>query len=290
MNAVLNAVKFLEPIGQLSRIGLQYFRRTNLGEAKSPPNLDEGSFRRIAELDGEKIDSLAAFEMLKDENIITVHRCASSLFSFIPSGIFTPISWFLLGQAIRHEYVIVHTDNYAMLIEIGGISPNKCKNDCGTFFKILKVTDKTRKNDKLEEKLTSEKWYTRKMATITGSDLAKIKFSQLLEAINLWITIAKDGDDKKYSLAQRNCKSLARTIRYFVVAEPNFYDVIYSAFGLFSDKPGHVFIHLNAVALDKLVFNGAYYWGENLKKLFNEILKCFEMAWKGQENVQILEI
>ena len=67
---------------------------------------------------GQEIDLSTLDLRLMDEEITLVKRSCCSLTGKFPSGILTLVTWTLVGQTFRHEFVIIHTQNHFILIEI----------------------------------------------------------------------------------------------------------------------------------------------------------------------------
>ena len=57
-------------------------------------------------------------ELIKNQQIKSVLRCAESLTGIFPSGLLTFITYPLSGMAVRHEYIIIETPNIMMSVEI----------------------------------------------------------------------------------------------------------------------------------------------------------------------------
>lgn len=90
---------------------------------------------------------------MKNERVICVKRCCCSLTGVFPSGILTIFTWIGAGLAVRHEYTIVYTTNYVILIEI-----SKNTGSGGGYITKIKIR-KSSENDryKTENEMTKDK-------------------------------------------------------------------------------------------------------------------------------------
>lgn len=233
----------------------------------------KGEFKKVYYHNGTIISSDEANGFLSGEAVVCVKRCCSSLTSYFPSGVFSIVTWTFTAQTVRHEYLIIYTTNYVILIELSSGGEKNCKQSCITKIAISDSKEKDRK--RTEKELTADKWYKRDLATLKGEELGILKMDQILRAIDAWILIAR-GENQKYSLLQRNCKSLARTIRYFAERNVDYRDVMYSALGIFTDKPGKVLIHLDTVLAEKAFLQAAKLCSKRTHQNVEDVMKLFE--------------
>jgi hypothetical protein len=60
-----------------------------------------------------------------EEKIISAKRNCQSLFGSIPSGLVTLFTIPITGHAVRHEFILLETENHLILIEISAETKSK---------------------------------------------------------------------------------------------------------------------------------------------------------------------
>jgi len=240
-----------------------------------------GEFQPFCMFDDESVPIGQIKTALKGEKVTSVKRCCCSLTGWFPSGIITVVTWMLVGQAVRHEFVICNTSNFVILIEVAR-SPKSSKTKYIT--QIAAKTAKSKEEKKKTEKLLLKgKWYVRKMKVLEGLDLGNLVFDQILALVSIWIISNRAGDET-YSIFQKNCKGLARSILYFSKKSVNYWDIMYSIWGIFTDKPGNIFYHVSAISIDKGVVNANYHLSKTTKEMIEKTIKCIKLIHSYQAN------
>ncbi len=230
----------------------------------------QGPFRTVFKVDGQETPAERVAADLGEEEVVCVKRCCCSLTRWFPSGVFTVATWLLAGTAVRHEFVLLHTTNFVILIEIG---LNGRKENSWTYFHIKSARSNVEKIE-AEKELLQEKWWVRTMKELKDSNLGKLRFYQINWLIRVWIIVSRAGGCN-YTVIQKNCKSLARSILYFSKESPNYWDILYSLWGIFTDKPFHIF-HPEGIIAEKSAFNGFYYATKDLKILAEMLLSVLQ--------------
>ena len=63
----------------------------------------EGEFKKVYYHNGTIISSDEANGFLSAESVVCVKRCCSSLTGWIPSGVFSIVTWAFIAQTVRHD-------------------------------------------------------------------------------------------------------------------------------------------------------------------------------------------
>jgi len=238
--------------------------------AKLAKETDQGPFHTVYTLDGKSISAEKVSEDLGKEEVICVKRCCCSLTGWFPSGVFTVATWPLAGTAVRHEFILLHTTKFVVLIEIG---LDGKKNSATSI--IIKSASSGEEKKQAEKELLQKKWWTRTMKELEGIDLGLLQFRQITSLISLWI-LANRAGGCNYTIIQKNCKGLARSILYFSKKSTDYWDVLYSFWGIFTDKPFLVFWHLDMILIEKIFVNSGYLLSKQTKALVKETIEWLE--------------
>ncbi|KAL4428618.1 hypothetical protein ABPG74_009120 [Tetrahymena malaccensis] len=212
-------------------------------------------------------------------------RCASSLWDNFPSGIVSVFSMVLTNQCVRHEYVLIYTQDYFISAEIS--ASKDCQNSC-CLSKNLKLqpNQSLKECQKCKQKLSNAKssacfqvmiWNAR-----SGQQKQKIydQYDQrfcsrvldklLLEEnqispnfifpklLKLWslvfivyhVSANQESQQKFYNLFLRNCKSFARSSFYFLQKKYDLDVIFESIFAIYYDTPGYLFEPIQAGVLN----------------------------------------
>jgi len=263
------------------RAALSFIKVSQLGDfeysTKLAKETSEGAFHTVYTLEDEVISAEKVNQDLANESVTCVKRCCCSLTGWFPSGVLTVASWLVAGTTIRHEYIILHTTNYVIVIEIGLDNKETSK----TSIRIKKACTKEEKKQAENELLKIRRW-TRTMKKLIGIELGRLKFHQIASLVSFWIIFNRAGG-KDYTAIQKNCKSLARSILYFSKKSTNYWDVLYSIWGIFTDKPFNIFYHMEMVLIEKAVVNSVYITSKDLKELVEKAIDYLE----GIRNCQL---
>lgn len=218
----------------------------------------EGIFKKCFSLNNVEFTTEALLNIL-GERIISVKRCASSLTKAFPSGIFSLFTMVTTGQAVRHEFAIVHTEHHVMQIQI---TKKSSGGEAIVEVQILRVT-KENPRDKLEDSFHSQHWYSRVMKEVKGEELLEgFTFNMLNIYLNYLIAVIRKIGANKYDIFSANCKSFSRSILYFSKRKRDFdiNTVIQSNLGVFTDKPLYIggLLAADSIILEKTVYWSAY--------------------------------
>lgn len=267
---LLSRLKNVQAVLTLSRISFTGYRLGNtLTHKGTIENLDyqereygRGPFKKVFFINNDEITFEEALWQLNHEYITCIKRCCCSMTEWFPSGIFTVGSFLLFGTAVRHEYILVHTQNYVILIEV---SKNEA-NDVIMKISIIKARNMLDKKF-AENQLTNDKWHNRVLESFENQNLAELKFSQLNLYLNYLIGLIRVMKSSDYNILTKNCKMIARSLLYFCEKEMQINVVIQSNLGIFTDKLGFI-QHIDMVIIDKL----AYYLARKMSQKVNEIV------------------
>jgi hypothetical protein len=208
----------------------------------------EGKFRFVFIFHGKSTKDVS---FLFGEEVLKIKRKCSSLTSWFPSGILTIFSYILLAKAVRHEYSIIETTNYTILIEVG-TEQLKSKTEPVIWVKIK--SKKLKSPDEAEKEFEEEtnKYWCRSLCTIQDKELYKMNFSKIIGIIQIFIIIARQNGG--YDILDANCKCLARSILYFYKSDFDCDYVLYSLIGCFTDKP-LLIPHVDMILIEKTIIN-----------------------------------
>ncbi|KAL4462131.1 hypothetical protein ABPG72_011597 [Tetrahymena utriculariae] len=221
-------------------------------------------------------------------------RCAMSLWKYFPSGVASFFSMLFINQCVRHEYLIIYTQNYVISAEI---SRSKDCQTCQFQNQTLEPNLQPQKC-RCKKKKYNKRAFSRvlKCFSVEKKNIAEqFSFSKLL---SLWTIIfsiyqarvKNNSFNKIYHLLVRNCKTFARSSFYFLDKDFQKYKIFESIFGLYSDKPGYLFDPLQSgviCALEKgmeLMIND-YLQGKNMLEQIIENLRQLQRAIPHQDIV-----
>ncbi|KAL4480172.1 hypothetical protein ABPG74_020688 [Tetrahymena malaccensis] len=211
-------------------------------------------------------------ELLRKQQILKIQRCAQSLWDNFPSGVVSFFSMLIFNQCVRHEYLIIYTQNFVVSAEISSskdcevcsfqnqsLQPNSqpqkcnCKKDKGYCFQVMIWETQDQKQQNEIYKNYNKRAFSRvlKEFSVEKNNIAEtFSFAKLLCLWTLTISIyqiqlnmqsTQQSIKKFYNLQLRNCKTFARSSFYFLDKDFQKYKIFESIFGLYSDKPGYLF-------------------------------------------------
>ncbi|EAR89484.1 transmembrane protein, putative (macronuclear) [Tetrahymena thermophila SB210] len=266
-------------------------------------------------LDGKRVLNNPIRELnrlLQGQQVTKIKRMAQSLWRYFPSGIASIFTQALFNQCVRHEYILVHTQDFIISAEIS--KTKDCKNN-GCFHQNLNLDQAAYKDScdvcNQQNQIKSDGacfqvmiWKVRNKDQIAHikQEYKKRSFSRILKKFSLkhqniddnfqinkllllWTIIIKvyqiSSQDtsmtgKFYNIFTKNCKTFARANLYFLQKKLDVQKVFESIFGLFCDKPGYIFFDYISAGVQASVELGLQNWNENFqtnKKKLEDILK-----------------
>ncbi|KAL4468903.1 hypothetical protein ABPG72_009173 [Tetrahymena utriculariae] len=212
-------------------------------------------------------------QLLSNQQILKIQRCASSLWDYFPSGIISFVSMIFTNQCVRHEYILIYTQNYVVSAEIS--SSKDCRNP-NCLFKNKKLHPNSKPSrckqcrqtlgnatqqaciqvmiynatSHQQQQIIYEQYQTRYCSRVIGNFSFEdntisqnFSFARLLMLWTLILIIYKVNANQEnfYHLIRRNCKTFARSSFYFLQRNFNINTIFESIFALYIDTPGYFF-------------------------------------------------
>ncbi|CAD8104019.1 unnamed protein product [Paramecium primaurelia] len=220
--------------------------------------LQRGQFCKQILYNNQPINDIQLSEVMNDQ-IIQIDRCCQSVWQYFPSGIATIFTWAFTGQAMRHEFVIIDTQNHICCIELVKDRGDQQQEIQKLIFSIYGL--ETQDQRKLKRKqILQNRSFDRVLSSIKIKDqlyLSQINyFSNLL--LICWRKIYQNSSNTTsfLNLFYKMSKQYARSIYYFSQEEPDYDIVLQSIFGIFTDKPLYL-PRLDMIAVEKILWHGS---------------------------------
>ena len=232
-------------------------------------HFEEGKFRKVMKKSGRALSLHKLGKILK-ERVISVKRCAASLFGIVPSGLLTPLTMIFAGRACRHEYLIIHTDNHVIHAEITFKSTGAEPTLSIEFEKV--VTSKPEcSRISIENKFFNLHNYSRVLSTVRGDQLLEhLHFCHLNFYFNYLITVMRNFGQKDYSILTANCKTFSRSVLHFSKQSADLTEIVKSNIGNFNDRPLYI-PPLDSILIEKSFYHLMMFFSENARTAMSRL-------------------
>ncbi|KAM3136913.1 hypothetical protein pb186bvf_010998 [Paramecium bursaria] len=226
-------------------------------------SIDKGAFRRLIYYNREPITSDdQRYQDVLGQRIIKVERYCESLFKQFPSGIFTPLAWFIGGSSVRHEFVVVHTEKSLITLELG-----QQKGDGYFKLNIWPYQSVKQLNMIMASQIMKDRYWTRKLNEANQDDIGLMQFCQINKFLGILVLCWRGFDffkKSQYDVLFKNCKSFAKGIYCFSLKDSSAQQVMQNLLGFYTDYFMEVLTRKEIQSLLDLVYSQTV---SNVKKV-----------------------
>ncbi|KAM3126681.1 hypothetical protein pb186bvf_021216 [Paramecium bursaria] len=197
----------------------------------------QGPFKKIIYFEGQEITSQQYLNVISNQQVLKVERCAQSLTGAFPSGLFSALTIPLVGIAVRHEYALIHTNRFILSLEIE-------KKGCAAIvIRIFEVQNQNKQQ--INQKICENRWYSRNLDEALPGN-STLYLIQVDKFINLQIQCLRFYGNGQNDFTQKNCKSFARSILSFSREQLDMVELFESMVGVFGDLFTSIFLRIHS--------------------------------------------
>ncbi|KAM3126679.1 hypothetical protein pb186bvf_021214 [Paramecium bursaria] len=186
-----------------------------------------GPFKKIIYFEGQEITRSQYLDLISNQQVLRVERCAQSLTGAFPSGLISAFTM-LVGIAVRHEYALIYTDDFVISMEIEKVN----HENVVIAIRIFQVNNQNKLS--VKKIICENRWYTITLEEAIPGD-STLYLIQMDHFINLLITIWRFYGNGQYDITQKNCKSFARSILQFSCKQLDKIKIFEAILGVFND-------------------------------------------------------